>query len=108
MRRSSIAAASLRCTAIWSSSPTSSTATAPAEHGRDAATWRVGEIETDARMLFCRVTSDRPVARVALVDGSLVRTAGRRGFHLALPRVVPDLHLDVTADARMAGQAFGA
>jgi len=34
-------------------------------------------------MLFCRVTSDRPVARVALVDGSLVRTAGRRGFHLA-------------------------
>jgi heparinase II/III-like protein len=73
-----------------------------------ASTWRVGEIETDARLLFCRVTAERPIARLALVDGSLVRTAGRRGFHLALPRPAPDLHLDVTADARIAGQGFGA
>jgi len=73
-----------------------------------AATWRVGEIETDARMLFCRATADRPIARIAIVDGSIVRTAGRRGFHLALPRVVPDLHADLTADARLAGQASGA
>ena len=48
------------------------------------------------------------MARIALVDGSIVRTAGRRGFHLALPRVVADLHADLTADARLAGQAFGA
>lgn len=74
-----------------------------------AATWRVGEFETDARMLFCRVTGDRPVARVALVDGSLLRTPGRRGFHLALPRVVPDLHIDFSADAHHgAGAVSGA
>jgi hypothetical protein len=71
-------------------------------------TWRVGEFETDARMLFCRVGGDRPVARLAMVDGSLVRTAGRRGLQFALPRVVPDLHLDFAADARIAGPAFGA
>jgi heparinase II/III-like protein len=72
------------------------------------ATWRVAEFETDARMLFCRVTGDRPVARVALVDGSLLRTAGRRGLQLVLPRVVPDLHVDFSAAARAAGTAYGA
>ncbi|HXI31408.1 MAG TPA: alginate lyase family protein [Vicinamibacterales bacterium] len=77
-----------------------------ATHG--GPTWRVGEIETDARMLFCRVTADRPISRVALVDGSLVRTAGRRGFHLALPRLVADLHVDMATDARMAGPIDGA
>jgi hypothetical protein len=77
------------------------------EAGRGG-TWRVAEFETDARLLFCRVTGARPVARVAMVDGSFVRTPGRRGFHLALPRVVPDLHLDFTTDARVAGAAFGA
>jgi hypothetical protein len=79
-----------------------------AEHNGAAVTWRIGEIETDARMLFCRTTADRPIARIALVDGSIVRTAGRRGFALALPRLVPDLHADLTTDARLAGQAFGA
>jgi Heparinase II/III-like protein len=74
----------------------------------DRGTWRVGEFETDARLLFCRVTGDRPVARVALVDGSLVRTPGRRGLQLALPRVVPDLHIDFSADARAAGAVSGA
>ena len=68
-----------------------------AAHG---ATWRVGDFETDARVLFCRVTGDRPVARIALVDGSLVRTAGRRGIQLVLPGMVPDLHVDFSADAR--------
>ena len=71
-------------------------------------TWRVADFETDARMLFCRMTSDRPIARLAIVDGSVVRTAGRRGFHLALPRPVPDLHVDLAADARVAGPGFGA
>src|SRR5262249_40153220 len=72
------------------------------------ATWRVAEFETDARMLFCRVTGDRPVSRVARVDGSLVRTGGRRGVHLVLPRTVSDLHVDLSADARVAGAVSGA
>jgi hypothetical protein len=72
---------------------------------QSSATWRVGEFETDARLLFCRVTGDRPVARVALVDGSLLRTPGRRGFQLALPRVVPDLHLDFSAEGHHAAGA---
>jgi len=71
-------------------------------------TWRVGDFETDARMLFVRVGGDRPVARLAMVDGSLVRTGGPRGFQLAVPRAVPHLHLDFSAHARIAGPAFGA
>jgi hypothetical protein len=35
-------------------------------------------------MLFLTTTLNRQVARVALVDGSLVRTAVRREFHLDL------------------------
>ena len=81
----------------------------PALHVREGQrTWRIGELETDARMLFCRATAERPIARLALVDGSTVRTVGRRGFQFALPRAVPDLHLDLTADARAAGPAVGA
>jgi heparinase II/III-like protein len=87
--------------------PASSACPAPSAVKRGS-TLRVGEFETDARMLFGRVSADRPVARLAIVDGSLVRTPGRRGFLLALPRTVPDLHLDFTADARFAGPAFGA
>jgi len=75
---------------------------------RGGRTWRIGEIETDARMLFCRATAERPIARLALVDGSIVRTAGRRGFQLELPQTVPDLHLDLTVDARGAGATSGA
>jgi hypothetical protein len=56
--------------------------------------WRVADIETDARMLFCGVAGDGHVSRVAIVDGSLVRSGGRRGVHVTLPHVVPDLHLD--------------
>jgi hypothetical protein len=48
-------------------------------------TWRVGELETDARMLFYRATADRAISRLALVDGSIVRVPGRREFQLALP-----------------------
>jgi hypothetical protein len=70
--------------------------------------WRVGEIETDARVLFCRVGVDRPIARLALVDGSLVRTLGRGGFLLALAHRATDLHLDFSADARVAGPTSGA
>jgi hypothetical protein len=47
-------------------------------------TWRADDFETDARMLLVTMTINRTVARVALVDGSLVRTVVRREFHLDL------------------------
>ena len=56
--------------------------------------WRVGDIETNARMLFVRHANDSQVTRVALVDGSLART-GRRGLLLQLPAAAPDLHLEI-------------
>jgi heparinase II/III-like protein len=71
-------------------------------------TFRVGEIETDARALVCRLGADRPIARLALVDGSLVRMSGRRGFLLAMPHRALDLHVDFAAEARVAGAALGA
>jgi hypothetical protein len=85
----------------------------PASDG--APTWRVGEIETDARMLFVRTVDDHQVTRLALVDGSVART-GRHGLHLHLPRSAPDLHLDIVRPrerpastlARLSGPAFGA
>ena len=73
-----------------------------------AATWRVGEIETDARMLFCRV--DAAARAIALVDGSIV---DRCVDGLALPRV-PDLHADLAdscaalGDASSRGRILGA
>jgi hypothetical protein len=69
-----------------------------AEPVRDIAseTWRVAEFETDARMLFCRVAADQVVTRVALVDGSVVRSSARHGLQLALPAAVSDLHLDMS------------
>jgi hypothetical protein len=70
--------------------------------------WRIAEFETDARMLFCRTGDERQVQTLALVDGSLVRASGRRGLQLMLPRVAPDVHLDLLGDARIAGPAFGA
>jgi hypothetical protein len=57
-------------------------------------TWRLGELETDARMLFCRVARGGELKRLALVDGSLVRGAGRRALRLSLGRVVPALFID--------------
>jgi hypothetical protein len=56
-------------------------------------TWRVADLETDARMLFCRI-ADQRITRIALVDGSLVRSSLRHGVQLALPHVVSDLHVD--------------
>jgi hypothetical protein len=40
-------------------------------------------------MLYRRTTLDHPVARLAMVDGLMVRGAGRRDFQLALPRSIP-------------------
>jgi hypothetical protein len=68
-------------------------------------------------MLFYRMRGEGQMARLALVDGSIVR-AGRRGLHLQLPQAAPDLHLDVsglrthgndtTLQARLSGTASGA
>ena len=61
------------------------------------ATCRIGEIETDARMLFYRSTAERSVSRLALVDGSIVRAAGGRGFQLDLHDAVPHYFADFDA-----------
>lgn len=74
-------------------------------------TWRVGEIETDAAMLFCRTRSDGRVVRIAMVDGSVVRASGHRRLHVALPKRASDVHLDLGGDDRAAhvsGPAVGA
>ena len=57
-------------------------------------TWRLGDLETDARMLFYSATAERRVSRLALVDGSIVRVAGSRGFLLDLHDVAPDYFAD--------------
>lgn len=80
-----------------------------------AVTWRVGELETDAGMLCCRMRADGRVERAALVDGSLFRFGGRR-VGIALPRAVPDLgvHFDAAPNgaalpkARVSGRGVGA
>jgi hypothetical protein len=89
--------------------------------GHKTLAWRIGELETDARMLFWRDESGR-LAQLALVDGSIARGGGRRGLDLTLPRVVSDLHVDfpaastalnaspstaLSAGPRIAGAAFG-
>jgi Heparinase II/III-like protein/Heparinase II/III N-terminus len=61
---------------------------------RGEGTWRVGDVETNARMLFYRSTLERPITRLALVDGSLARATGRRGFDVALTRLAPDFFTD--------------
>jgi hypothetical protein len=81
--------------------------------GRSGQTWRLVGFETDARMLFCRTSES--IARLAMVDGSLVRSPDRHSLYVQLPRETPDLHLDFArpkgtlgAEARIGGQAFGA
>jgi hypothetical protein len=58
-------------------------------------TWRVAELETDARMLFCTVDCGE-LSRLALVDGSIVKGTGRRAIGLALGRPAPVLYVDKT------------
>jgi hypothetical protein len=59
-----------------------------------APTCRIGEIETDARMLFYRSTAKRSVSRLALVDGSMVCVAGEGGCQLDLHDIMPDYFTD--------------
>jgi hypothetical protein len=78
--------------------------------------WRIAEFETDAHLMFCRMDTNRRLTRLALVDGSRVRTTGRRRVQVALPRMVTDLHVDLgtaseaigAAEARVSGPGFGA
>jgi hypothetical protein len=59
--------------------------------------WRVAELETDARMLYGRLTRTGELTELALVDGSFVRGGGRRALGLALGRVAPALYVDSTS-----------
>jgi uncharacterized heparinase superfamily protein len=70
--------------------------------GAAGSTWRVGEVETDARVLFWRHEANGLLTRVAMVDGSVVRAGGR--LRLALPRRAPDLYLD---ELRIAAETVG-
>jgi hypothetical protein len=64
------------------------------DHDAARVTRRIGDLETDARMLFYRVTPGRVISRVALADGSTVRTTEGRGFQLDLHRLAPDYFAD--------------
>ena len=64
-----------------------------AEPARDGATWRLGDIETDAHLLFCRTSGSDQVGEIALVDGSIVRTPWDDPRLASIGRV-SDLHLD--------------
>ena len=48
----------------------------PALQPQTPPTWRMGEIETDARMLCCRIGRDRRATCLAMVDGSFAGLAG--------------------------------
>jgi len=45
------------------------------------ATWRIAEMQTDARMLYWRTTPDHHIERVAMVDGRLARHEGAAASH---------------------------
>lgn len=64
----------------------------PASDGNGV--WRIGEIETDARMLFVRSTLDRSLSCAGLVDGSMLHVSSRRDLHVALPAVAADYFVD--------------
>jgi uncharacterized heparinase superfamily protein len=73
------------------------------------AAWRVGEMDTDARMLCCRIDVDGRVTRAALVDGSRLRASGRARLSVMLPARAADVHVDVSERAvRLSGDAVGA
>jgi hypothetical protein len=67
----------------------------PSADGTGRGTWRIGDLETDARMLFYRATTGNQVSRLAVVDGSFVREAAAGGVELDLQRLVPDYFTDL-------------
>jgi hypothetical protein len=56
---------------------------------------RIGELETDARLLFYRSSAGQSVSQLAFVDGSFVRTVGGGGLRVEAPRVLPQYFADL-------------
>jgi hypothetical protein len=78
-------------------------------HDAGSRAWRVGEFETDARMLFCRTLANGQMTRAAIVDGTRLRSSARTRVALTLPVEATDLHLDLSGgEARLSGSAPGA
>ncbi len=74
-----------------------------------ARSWRLAEFETDAAMLFCRLDAGCRLTRLAMVDGSRVRAGGGSRVTVAVPALVPHLHVDFSGeDARLSGPSTGA
>jgi hypothetical protein len=69
-------------------------ALAEAAPGHDDATWQFDEFETDARLLFCRVTGSQ-LARFALMDGSRMRRLSEPGSRFEMPYRLPEAHVDL-------------
>jgi hypothetical protein len=69
-------------------------ALAEAVPGHDDAAWRFDEFETDARLLFCRVTGSQ-LARFALMDGSRMRRLTEPASRFEMPYRLPEVHVDL-------------
>ena len=81
----------------------------PAEAAANARSWRLGEFETDAAMLFCRTDLDGRLIRAAMVDGARMRCAGGSRVSVMLPSPAPHIHLDLSGDeARLSGPSGAA
>jgi hypothetical protein len=71
--------------------------------------WRLGEFETDAVMLFGRTGATGRLTRAALVDGARLRCGGGSRVSVTLPAPAPHLHLDLLGEeARLSGPSQGA
>jgi hypothetical protein len=64
---------------------------------------QIGELETDARMLFYRSSGGGSISRLAFVDGSIVRAVGGLGLRLEMPTAIPQYFSDLNPTSRNAG-----
>jgi hypothetical protein len=62
--------------------------------GSDGIPWRCDGLETDARLLFCRVCGPRLV-RFAMMDGSLMKRHPEPAWRFEMPHRVPEIHVDL-------------
>jgi hypothetical protein len=76
-------------------------AIAESASGHDGAIWRFDEFETDARLLFCRISADR-LTRFALMDGSRMRRLPEPASRFEMPHRLPEMHVDLQ-DRRVPG-----
>jgi hypothetical protein len=75
----------------------------------DSRSWRLGEFETDAAMLFCRTDVKGRLTRAALVDGSRLRCACGSRVAVTLRSPAAHLHLDLSGEeARLSGPSWAA